>query len=160
MPLTIGEKLGPYEIVEHLGAGGMGEVYRGNDPRLHRSVAIKISAEQFNERAEQEARAVAALNHPNVCTLYDIGPNYLVMELSRAKRWRIGLRRVRFRWRRRSISPGRLPMRLGPLMNAGSFTAISSRPISRFGPMARSRFWISDWPRWGIRSRSARIHRP
>jgi Tol biopolymer transport system component len=81
MPLTIGEKLGPYEIVERLGAGGMGEVYRGNDPRLHRSVAIKISAEQFSERAEQEARAVAALNHPNVCTLYDIGPNYLVMEL-------------------------------------------------------------------------------
>jgi serine/threonine protein kinase len=81
MPLVVGEKLGPYEIVERLGAGGMGEVYRGHDSRLHRSVAIKISAEQFSERSEQEARAVAALNHPNICTLYDIGPNYLVMEL-------------------------------------------------------------------------------
>ena len=85
MPFAIGEKLGPYEIVELLGAGGMGEVYRGNDSRLHRSVAIKISAEQFSERSEQEARAVAALNHPNICTLYDVGPNYLVMELIEGK---------------------------------------------------------------------------
>src|SRR5579863_1515508 len=85
MPFAIGEKLGPYEIVELLGAGGMGEVYRGTDSRLHRSVAIKISAEQFSERSEQEARAVAALNHPNICTLYDIGPNYLVMELIEGK---------------------------------------------------------------------------
>src|SRR6202171_2953623 len=59
----------------------MGEVYRARDPRLGRDVAIKISAEKFNERFEREARVVASLNHPNICTLYDVGPNYLVMEL-------------------------------------------------------------------------------
>ena len=80
MPLSVGTRLGPYEILAPIGAGGMGEVYRGRDTRLHREVAIKVSAEQFTERFEREARAVAALNHPNVCTLYDVGPNYLVME--------------------------------------------------------------------------------
>jgi Tol biopolymer transport system component len=59
----------------------MGDVYKANDSRLSRSVAIKVSAEKFSERSESEARAVAALNHPNICTLYDVGPNYLVMEL-------------------------------------------------------------------------------
>jgi len=59
----------------------MGSVYRANDSRLHRQVAIKVSAERFSDRFEREARAVAALNHQNVCTLFDIGPNYLVMEL-------------------------------------------------------------------------------
>ena len=58
----------------------MGEVYRARDPRLNRDVAIKISAAQFSERFEREAKAVAALNHPNICHLYDVGPNYLVME--------------------------------------------------------------------------------
>jgi len=59
----------------------MGEVYRARDPRLGRDLPIKVSAMQFSERFEREARAVAALNHPNICTLYDVGPNYLVMEL-------------------------------------------------------------------------------
>ena len=59
----------------------MGEVYRARDTRLGRDVAIKISKEQFTERFEREARAIAALNHPNICQLYDVGPNYLVMEL-------------------------------------------------------------------------------
>ena len=58
----------------------MGEVYRARDTRLERIVAIKVSSAQFGERFEREARAVAALNHPNICTLHDIGPNYLVME--------------------------------------------------------------------------------
>src|SRR5271165_6377499 len=80
MQLATGEKIGPYEIIALIGAGGMGEVYRARDPRLNREVAIKISKERFTERFEQEARAVAALNHPNICTLYDVGPNYLVME--------------------------------------------------------------------------------
>jgi serine/threonine-protein kinase len=80
MPLTAGERLGPYEIIALIGAGGMGEVYRARDPRLGRDVAIKVSAERFSERFDREARAVAALNHPNICTLYDVGPNYLVME--------------------------------------------------------------------------------
>ena len=69
------------QIVAPLGAGGMGEVYRARDVRIGREVAVKISAEQFTERSEREARAVAALNHPNICTLHDVGPNYLVMEL-------------------------------------------------------------------------------
>jgi Tol biopolymer transport system component/predicted Ser/Thr protein kinase len=81
MPLVAGTKLGPYEILAPLGAGGMGEVYRARDTRLGREVAIKVSAQQFSERFEREARAVAALNHPNICHLYDVGPNYLVMEL-------------------------------------------------------------------------------
>jgi eukaryotic-like serine/threonine-protein kinase len=81
MPLAVGDKLGPYEIVEPIGAGGMGEVYRAHDPRMGRDVAIKVAAERFNERFDREVRAVAALNHPNICALYDVGPNYLVMEL-------------------------------------------------------------------------------
>ena len=59
----------------------MGEVYRAHDPRMGRDVAIKVSAERFTERFDREVRAVAALNHPNICQIYDVGPNYLVMEL-------------------------------------------------------------------------------
>jgi Tol biopolymer transport system component len=81
MPLSAGDRLGPYEILAPIGAGGMGEVYQARDTRLNRIVAIKISKEQFSERFEREARAVAALNHPSICTLHDVGPNYLVMEL-------------------------------------------------------------------------------
>jgi len=81
MPLSVGDKLGPYEILAPIGAGGMGEVYRARDTRLDRIVAIKFSKAEFSERFDREARAVAALNHPNICTLYDVGPNYLVMEL-------------------------------------------------------------------------------
>ena len=80
MPLLAGDKLGPYEILASIGKGGMGEVYRARDPRLNRDVAIKVSAAQFSERFEREAKAIAALNHPNICQIYDIGPNYLVME--------------------------------------------------------------------------------
>jgi eukaryotic-like serine/threonine-protein kinase len=80
MPLSVGDKLGPYEILAPIGAGGMGEVYRARDPRLNRDVAIKVSAAQFSERFEREAKAIAALNHPNICQIYDVGPNYLVME--------------------------------------------------------------------------------
>ena len=58
----------------------MGEVYRARDPRLNRDVAIKVSVAQFSERFEREAKAIAALNHPNICQIYDVGPNYLVME--------------------------------------------------------------------------------
>src|SRR5271170_5940693 len=80
MPLSAGDKLGPYEIIAPIGAGGMGEVYKARDTRLDRMVAVKVSNEQFSERFEREARAVAALNHSNICTLHDVGPNYLVME--------------------------------------------------------------------------------
>src|SRR4029434_8793203 len=81
MRLHAGARLGPYEILAPLGQGGMGEVYRARDTRLGRDVAIKIAAEAFSERFEREARAISALNHPNLCALYDVGPDYLVMEL-------------------------------------------------------------------------------
>src|ERR1700689_2129996 len=81
MPLSAGTHLGPYEILARIGVGGMGEVYRARDPRMGREVAIKISAERFSDRFSREVRAVAALNHQNICHLYDVGPNYLVMEL-------------------------------------------------------------------------------
>jgi len=79
--LPAGTQLGPYKIEGPLAAGGMGEVFRGVDTRLGRPVAVKTSREQFNERFNREARAISSLNHPHICTLYDVGPNYLVMEL-------------------------------------------------------------------------------
>jgi len=79
--VTAGARLGPYILEAPLGQGGMGQVFRAMDPRLGRAVAIKISHKRFSDRFEREARAIAALNHPNVCTLHDVGPNYLVMEL-------------------------------------------------------------------------------
>ncbi|HEY6344735.1 MAG TPA: protein kinase [Bryobacteraceae bacterium] len=80
MPLSVGEKLGPYEILARIGAGGMGEVWKARDTRLDRIVAIKRLKGQHNARFEQEARAIAALNHPHICQIYDIGPDYLVLE--------------------------------------------------------------------------------
>jgi eukaryotic-like serine/threonine-protein kinase len=86
MPLSTGTRLGPYEIVAALGAGGMGEVYRARDSRLGRDVAIKILPPQVAQepdrlrRFEEEARTIAGLNHPHICQIYDVGPGYLVLE--------------------------------------------------------------------------------
>src|SRR4051794_30995749 len=80
MPPPPGHKLGPYEILSAVGAGGMGEVWKARDTRLNRLVAIKASLGPFSERFELEARAIAAMNHRHVCSLYDVGPDYLVME--------------------------------------------------------------------------------
>ena len=90
MSLTVGTKLGPYEILAPLGAGGMGEVYKAKDTRLDRTVAIKVlpshvaSNPAVRQRFEREARAVSSLNHPHICTLYDIGSengiDFMVME--------------------------------------------------------------------------------
>jgi serine/threonine protein kinase len=90
MAILSGQRLGPYEIVSGIGAGGMGEVYRASDTRLHRTVAIKVlpphlaDSPELRERFEREARTIASLNHPHICTLYDIGhqngSDFLVME--------------------------------------------------------------------------------
>src|ERR1039458_3827559 len=104
MPLVAGDQLGPYEILSPLGAGGMGEVYRARDKRLGRDVAVKILPPEVandplrRQRFEQEARAVAALNHPNIVAVYDVGEGYFVSELvdgpplSSAK---LGLRKIK-----------------------------------------------------------------
>jgi hypothetical protein len=80
MPLSAADRLDHFEIVASIGRGGMGEVYKARDVRLDRLVAIKISSEKFSPRFELKARAMAALNHLHICQLYDIGPDYLVME--------------------------------------------------------------------------------
>src|SRR2546425_1870025 len=90
MAIVPGTRLGPFEIIAALGAGGMGEVYRARDTRLDRTVAVKVLPDhfaadpQFRERFDREARAVSQLNHPHICTLYDIGSqdgtDFLVME--------------------------------------------------------------------------------
>ena len=105
MALTAGTKLGPYEILGPLGAGGMGEVYRAQDTRLGRAVAIKALPESFAgdddrlRRFEQEAQAVAALNHPNILAIHDVGEQngapYLVSELLEGNSLRIELEHAR-----------------------------------------------------------------
>ena len=92
-PLGPGSRLGPYQILSLLGAGGMGQVYKAFDARLGREVAIKVAGEHFSERFDREVRAVAALNHPNICTVHDVGPNYLVMELVDGETLRTGVER-------------------------------------------------------------------
>jgi serine/threonine protein kinase len=90
MPLSIGDKLGPYEVLAPIGKGGMGEVYRARDTRLHRDVAVKVLPQAFataaaRERFQREARSASALNHSNICAVYDVGEAaghpFLVMEL-------------------------------------------------------------------------------
>src|SRR5882757_4933218 len=103
MPLTVGSRLGSYEILAPLGAGGMGEVYRARDTRLSRDVALKILPESFARdadrlrRFEQEARSVAALNHPNILAIHDIGEHngtpFLVSELLEGESLRAALDR-------------------------------------------------------------------
>jgi eukaryotic-like serine/threonine-protein kinase len=80
MSLTTGARLGPYEILALLGTGGMGEVWKARDTRLNRIVAVKRLTGQQSGRFEQEARAIAALNHPHICQIYDVGADYLVLE--------------------------------------------------------------------------------
>ena len=80
MALSPGDKFGPYQLIAAIGRGGMGEVWKARDTRLDRIVAMKFSDEKFSERFEREAKAISSLNHPNICQLYDAGPNFLVME--------------------------------------------------------------------------------
>ena len=127
MTLAAGARLGPYELLAPLGAGGMGEVYRARDTRLSREVAIKVLPSELSsdpsrlKRFEKEARSASALNHPNIVTVYDIGSeggvSYIAMELvdggdaAQAARWRRAAgrrgscrsrRRSRRVWRRRT----------------------------------------------------------
>ncbi|PYQ53264.1 MAG: hypothetical protein DMF59_02305 [Acidobacteria bacterium] len=87
MQVAAGTRLGPYEIVAPLGAGGMGEVYRARDTRLDRDVAVKVLPAEFRTdaqlkiRFEREAKTISQLNHPHICTLFDVGDGYLVMEM-------------------------------------------------------------------------------
>src|SRR5664279_4634053 len=148
MPLSAGERLGPYEILSPLGAGGMGEVYKARDTRLGRMVAVKVSKAAFSERFEREARAVASLNHSNICTLHDVGPNYLVMEYIEGM-------------------PLKGPMPVDQALKYGaqicdaldaahtaraSPIAISS-PRTFSAPRPVSSCWISAWRNWGTRKR-------
>lgn len=80
MPLSAGDTLGPYEILAKLGEGGMGDVWKARDTRLNRTVAVKRLKDQHGDRFAQEARAIAALSHPHICQIFDIGPDYLVLE--------------------------------------------------------------------------------
>lgn len=112
MPLSVGDKLGPDKILATIGAGGMGEVWKARDTRLDRIVAMKFSQEQFSERFEGEAKAISSLNHPNICTLYDVGPNYLVMEYIEC-----------------APLKGRLPLEKG--MQYAALPAISKRRIRK-----------------------------
>ena len=148
MELKPGEKLGPYEVIAPIGRGGMGEVWRARDPRLGREVAIKVSARQFSDRFEREARAIAALNHPNVCTLYDLGPDYLVMEL------------VEGPTLAERIQQGKVPLeetlgiakQIADALEAAHEKGIVHRDLKpanvKIRPdKDRSKCWISDWRR-------------
>src|SRR5207247_5570017 len=110
MPLSPGNRLGPYEILAPLGAGGMGEVYRARDPRLGRDVAIKVLPEHLSRdpqalaRFEREARAVAALSHPNILAIFDVGTEqgigYVVTELLEGETLRTRLACGALSWRK------------------------------------------------------------
>src|SRR5215472_7578829 len=107
MALAAGSKLGPYEIVSAIGAGGMGEVYKARDTRLERNVAVKVlpthlsASPEVRQRFEREAKTISQLSHPHICALYDVGNQdgveYLVMSTSRERRWRNGFSTARFR---------------------------------------------------------------
>ena len=110
MSILFGSKLGPYEILEPLGAGEMGEVYRARDTRLGREVALKVLPSHFNadpgfrQRFEREAHVISSLNHPHVCTLYDVGARKTSISwswsTSRVKLLRCSWRKARCRWNR------------------------------------------------------------
>ena len=130
------EMLGPYEIVGLIGRGGMGEVYSAVDTRLGRKVAIKICQERFSGRSEREARAISALNHPNICTLHDIGPNYLVTELVEGETLRDWLKEA-------------------PV--AERCLGVARQVLDALGPGNRRRNWVGEGSR---RRRSGRERKP
>src|SRR6516165_3929865 len=96
--LDVGDKLGPYEILAPLGEGGMGQVWKARDTRLDRIVAIKVSKEKFSERFEREARSIAALNHPHICQLYDVGPDLWIPKIPSGLKMQVFAPFVRSSW--------------------------------------------------------------
>jgi len=140
MTLATGTRLGPYEIQSALGAGGMGEVYKGRDTRLDRSVAIKIlpaalaADSQFRDRFDREARAISQLDHPHICALYDVGEQtgtaYLVMQYLEGETLADRLTRGHSHPIRRCRSRSRLPTRSPLRTRRASSTGISSPATS------------------------------
>ena len=121
MTLAAGTRLGPYEILAPIGAGGMGEVYRARDTRLGREVAVKVvppslsSSPQALQRFEREAKTISQLSHPHICALYDVGirtePSTSSWSCWKVRRWRTGWRRERCLWTRRCDTAPRSPTR-------------------------------------------------
>ncbi len=132
----IGSMVSHYRVLEKLGGGGMGVVYKAEDTRLDRAVAIKFLPEDVAhdhealKRFHREAQVLASLNHPNIAAIYGVEEHALVMELVEAPRWRTASLTVESRWRRRCPSPGRLPKRWGRRTKRASCIAISSPPTS------------------------------
>ena len=130
--VIVGSQLGPYRIEALLGQGGMGQVFSAIDTRLGRKVAIKVSHEHLSERFGREAKAISSLNHPHICTLYDVGPNYLVMERVTAKRLPRASRKASSPSRKSCNSASRSPTRWPRRTRKVSRTAISSLETSCF----------------------------
>jgi serine/threonine protein kinase len=147
-----GTRLGPYEILAPIGAGGMGEVYKARDARLDRTVAIKVLPSHLSDnvelkrRFEREARAVSSLNHPHICTLYDIGQqegvDYLVMEYLEGET--LADRLEPYLSTKHCGTLSRSRTRWIKLTDKAWFIGISSRATSCSPRLARS-CWISDW---------------
>ena len=155
MPLAVGARLGPYEILSAIGAGGMGEVYRARDPRLRRDVAIKVLPIAFSadvdrlQRFEQEARAAAALNHPNILAVHDIGTEgdapFIVSELLEGATLRERLLAGPVPVRKAVAYAVAIARGLARRTRRGSPIAISSPRICSLPRTIASRFWTSDW---------------
>ena len=156
MPLSPGTRLGAFEVVAAIGAGGMGEVYRARDTKLQRDVALKILPDSFADdadrlaRFEREATTLASLNHPNIAHVYGIedsgATRALVMELVDGEDLAQRVARRALRWRTRCRSHDRLPKPSPRLTRPASCTAISSPPTSGSGRTARSKSWTSASP--------------
>ena len=168
MMLGPGVRLGPYEIVSILGAGGMGQIYRARDIRLDRTVAIKLLPEEFSARVDRrqrfqhEARLISSLNHPHICALFDVGDQdgvaFLVMEYVEGETLEDRLSRVDYRRPTSCDTRFKSPMRSIMRIARRSPTGTSNPPTSCSRPMG-SNSSISAW-RKGLLSPSSLPNRP